>query len=110
MKIIYNKLVRDRIPEIIENDNHTPVTRKLNKADFKKELLKKLEEEAAEVSLAKGKKELINELADIQEIMLAVYDTFKIECSDVTKCARKKRSERGGFKKQIFLESVVENK
>lgn len=110
MKKAYNKLVRDKIPEIIEADNCTSVTSKLKVAEFKKALMTKLLEESAEVVEAKNKKELVKELADLQEVLLSIYEVYKIECSEVTKTAAKRRKERGGFKKRIFLESVTPNK
>ncbi len=45
MERIYNKLVRDRIPEIIKNKGETPVTRVLKESEYKEELEKKLLEE-----------------------------------------------------------------
>jgi len=102
----YNKLVRDRIPEIITLDGYKPKTRKLKTAEYKKELLNKLVEEIKEVKRAPNKEELIDELADVQEILNAIYGAFKIECGDVTKTARKKRIKRGAFKNKIFLESI----
>ena len=48
MEKIYNKLVRDKIPEIIENDGEKPIVRVLNDNEYKKELEKKLKEEYEE--------------------------------------------------------------
>jgi len=105
-KKYYNKLIRDEIPGIIVANGLKPKTRKLKVSEYKKELLAKLLEETKEVKKAKNKEELIDELADIQEVMLAIYSAYKIECSDVTNMARKKRKKRGAFKKKIYLESV----
>ena len=49
MEKIYNKLVRDKIPEIIENDGETPIVRVLNDNEYKKELEKKLKEEDEDI-------------------------------------------------------------
>jgi predicted house-cleaning noncanonical NTP pyrophosphatase (MazG superfamily) len=102
----YNKLVRDGIPKIIVASGQKPKTRKLKISEYKRELLIRLLEEAKEVKKAKNKEELIDELADIQEVMTAIYSAYKIECSDVTRTARKKRQKRGAFKNRIFLQSV----
>ena len=102
----YRKLVRDRIPEIIKENGGVPQTRILTKKEFKEELLKKLVEEAKEASKSKEKDGLISELADIQEVLLSVYEIYSINCSDVTKTARKKRKERGAFNKRVYLEGV----
>lgn len=52
MEKIYNKLVRDKIPEIIENDGEKPIVRVLNDNEYKKELEKKLKEEYEEFLIA----------------------------------------------------------
>ena len=59
MEKIYNKLVRDNIPTIIEQDNEVPFTRILNDNDYKKELYKKLKEECDEVIDSKNTFELL---------------------------------------------------
>lgn len=103
----YNKLVRDRIPEIIEHNGGTPKVRRLKSKEFKVELLKKLNEEVAEVAEAKSKQQLIEELADVQEVLMAVYDAFGIDCKEVTKTARKKRKTHGAFTEKQFLITVI---
>jgi len=105
-KIVYNKLVRDNIPEIILADGCTPKIEKLNKSEYKIELKKKLVEEAKEVLSTDSKKDLIKELADIQEVLSGICESYKIECGDVTKLSRKIRKERGGFAKKIYLKYV----
>ena len=54
MERTYNKLVRDRIPDIIFSNNETPVTRILNDAEYKKALEEKLYEEYEEVLSSDG--------------------------------------------------------
>jgi len=103
---VYRKLVRDRIPEIIREHGGVPHTRKLTKKEFKEELLKKLVEEAKEASKAKEKDALVSELADIQEVLLSVYEIYSINRSDVTNTARKRRKERGAFLDRIYLKNV----
>lgn len=102
----YHKLVRDNIPDIIRSNGERPIIRKLSVAEYKKELLKKLQEEAKEVLEAKEKQERVKELSDVQEVLTAIYKAFDIACGDVTKMARQRRKERGGFSKRIFLKGV----
>ena len=64
MERIYNKLVRDNIPSIIEGNGETPITRILNEGEYKKELEKKLYEEYNEVLEASGE-DRVEELADM---------------------------------------------
>lgn len=102
----YKKLVRDLIPDVIKGKGHTPVIRKLRAAEYRHELKRKLVEEAQETLNAETKKDIVDEIADIQEVLTALYAAYGIACSDVTKAARKKRKERGGFTKRLYLEGV----
>jgi len=72
MKKIYNKLIRDKIPEIIEKNNGKPKIRKLKKTDFFVELKNKITEEGDELQKATTKEDLINELADILELVESI--------------------------------------
>ena len=101
----YNKLVRDKIPEIIKNNNETPITRILSDEEYKVELEKKLLEEYHEVLKASGN-ERLEELADMLEVMISLASLDDATLEDIIKIADKKRNKRGGFKEKIFLESV----
>lgn len=107
MKKIYNKLVRDKIPEIIENDGETPVVRVLNDNEYKKELEKKLKEEYEEVLLAKDKKERLEELADMLEVIRTLALLEDEDIQSVINIMDKKREKRGGFTKKLFLEKTI---
>lgn len=101
----YNKLVRDKIPEIIKNNNETPVTRILSDDEYKIELEKKLLEEYYEVIEATGKNRL-EEIADMLEVMIALANLENATLEDIMTIADEKRNKCGGFKEKIFLESV----
>lgn len=103
MKKVYNKLVRDKIPEIIKQNGDSCVTHKLRVREFKTELLNKLVEESKEVSSAKNKDELIKELADLKEVMITIENTYKITASMIEKVRKERNRKRGGFKKRVFL-------
>ncbi len=104
MKKVYNKLVRDRIPEIIKKNGDKCKVRKLNQKEFKIEALKKVVEEANEILGAKDSKdEMIKELADLQEIIETVMDSHRISKREVTKEKTSRKKQRGGFTKKIFL-------
>ena len=107
MDKVYNKLVRDRIPEIITANGEVPVTRVLDDKEYKEELEKKLYEEYQEVLGATGK-DRVEELADMLEIMkyLARLENSTIE--EVTTIAQEKSAKRGAFDQKIFLEKVIE--
>ena len=102
----FNKLVRDKIPEIIENNNETCKTRVLDDEEYIKELNKKLLEEANEVVGATTKEDSLEELADLYEVMLAKLDTLESNMEEIKEIAESKTKKRGAFKKRIFLIST----
>ncbi len=109
MERVYNKLVRDKIPEIIEGKNETPVTRILNDDEYKLELEKKLYEEYKEVIESSGEDRLF-ELADMIEVIKSLALLSGKTLEDIIELANGKRNKRGGFEKKIFLEKVIESK
>lgn len=107
MERIYNKLVRDRIPEIIkENNDGEAVTRILSDEEYKKALEDKLYEEYQEVLDAK-ENDRIEELADMLEIMVSLAKLENSSLEDIIEIAKNKRNKRGGFEKRIYLEKVL---
>jgi predicted house-cleaning noncanonical NTP pyrophosphatase (MazG superfamily) len=101
------KLVRDKIPElIIQNDKKIPVTRIFDDQEYVKELLKKLQEEANEVVESEPGEQRKEELADILEIMKAIAIVENTNLEDIEKIRAKKADERGGFEKKILLEEI----
>jgi len=103
----YNKLVRDRIPEIIKNDGQIPKTRIMDDKEYRSELLKKIVEEAQEVAATEGnKKELIKELGDVLEVVDAIAMANGLDGHEIARVKNDRRSSRGGFEKRIFLESA----
>lgn len=107
MKKIYNKLVRDNIPNIIEQDNETPFTRILDDNEYRTELYRKLTEECNEVLTSESSEETLEELADVLEIIRSIAELENKKLDDIIEIANKKRSKRGGFEKRIFLEKTV---
>lgn len=107
MERIYNKLVRDKIPDIIAAKEETPVTSVLAEAEYKKALEDKLYEEYQEVVEASGD-ERCEELADVVEVIRALAKLENRSLEDIIKLADEKRAKRGGFDDRIFLEKVVE--
>ena len=97
---IYNKLVRDNIPEIMVQNGASPVTRILNDDEYLEELNRKLQEEVLEY-LNSGD---IEELADIEEVLLAILEIKNISKDMFENIRTQKVLKRGSFKKKIFLE------
>ena len=107
MEKIYNKLVRDNIPDIIRDDNRTPVTRNLTDAEYEKELYRKLVEECNEVYEAEDNSETCKELADVLEVIRAIANVKGKTLEDIIKLADDKRNKRGGFSKRVYLEKSI---
>lgn len=107
-KIIYNKLIRDKIPEIIKKSGGTSKIRELNKTDFKKELAKKILEEGKELCEVKTKVDVLNELSDLLELVYAIAEENKLSLEELGKNRVEKNLKRGGFEKRLFLEYVEE--
>ncbi|MBL7155244.1 MAG: nucleoside triphosphate pyrophosphohydrolase [Candidatus Portnoybacteria bacterium] len=102
---IYNKLVRDLIPEIIKKDGEVPKTRILNKREYKLELLKKLVEESKEALKTKdSKKDLTKEVGDVMEVLEAIKKAYNLDKKEILKLKKERKKKRGGFTKRIFLE------
>ena len=97
---VYNKLVRDKIPEIMIKNGAKPVIKVLNNEEYLKELNKKLLEEVHEYLEDNN----IEELADIQEVLLAILNAKNIKREELEEIRNAKVLKRGAFTKKIFLE------
>lgn len=106
MDQIFNKLVRDNIPNIIKNNGEESIIRILDDAEYRKELYKKLLEECNEVINSKNKEELLEELADVLEVIRSIAKLENNELDDVIEISDQKKLKRGGFEKRIFLEKT----
>lgn len=102
----YNKLIRDRIPELIERDNGTPSLSILDAPSFQKALKEKLVEEAKEVLGAESKEGFIDELGDLLEVIDTLLTNDGLSIDEVRSRQAKKRAARGGFEQKIFLSYV----
>ena len=100
---IYNKLVRDNIPEIMIKNGAKPVTRILSDEEYIKELNKKLQEELNEY-LQDGD---VLELADLEEVLLAILKVKNITKEEFDNIRIEKVNKRGAFNKKIFLEKEL---
>ena len=105
MKTIrYHKLVRDRIPEIIEADGKQCVCSVLSEEDYLRLLDQKLDEELREYQESKS----MEELADLLEVMRAVARARSSSMEEVERIRIRKAEKRGGFERRILLEQVEE--
>ena len=104
MARIYNKLVRDRIPEIIESDGRKCTTEILSDDRWLQMLDAKLDEELAEYQESKS----LEELADLLEVMRTVVKARGWSWEQLEQARQEKAVRRGGFEKKILLKEVRE--
>jgi len=100
----YDKLVRGKIPQIIERTGKKAVYRILTETEYKEYLEKKLDEEVAEFHESKS----IEELADIYEVLVALIAVNGASYTEFRQILDSKREKCGGFEKRICLVEVEE--
>ena len=103
-KVVYNKLVRDKIPEIIEESGKTCETKILSDEEYLQMLDKKLDEELAEYH----KDQNIEELADLLEVLYATAKARGYSIEELENVRVEKQKARGSFDNKILLQSVME--
>lgn len=99
---VYNKLIRDNIPEIIDMDGKKSNIKVLDNDEYLKSLNSKLQEELDEY-YEDGN---IKELADLVEVIYAILNHKEVSIEEFEKIRLNKKITRGGFDKKLFLVSV----
>lgn len=100
----YNKAVRDRIPEIIEQSGDSCNVKTLSDSEFLEVLEKKLSEEIQEYQQGKS----VEELADVMEVIYRIAELRGVPREELEKIRGKKAKDRGGFEKNLFLVDTKE--
>lgn len=103
-RITYNKLVRDRIPEIIEESGKRCKVRVLDDEEYLRMIDAKLDEELAEYH----KDQNIEELADLLEVIYAAVSARGYDAKQLEEVRAAKAEERGGFQKRLLLVETEE--
>ncbi len=103
-KQVYHKLVRDKIPEIIEKQGKTCATETLSWEEYLRLAEEKLNEELAEYQASKS----LEELADLLEVMEAVVSARGWTWEELLVARDEKRQKRGAFQGRILLKEVIE--
>ena len=103
-EIIYEKLVRDKIPEIIEKSGKQCEIEILSDEKYLEMIDKKLDEELAENYKDKN----LEELADLLEVIYAATKARGYSIEELEKVRVEKVEKRGGFDKKILLKKVIE--
>lgn len=100
----YRKLIRDRIPEIVEAQGLRCRTRRLSPVAYSRALKEKLLEESRELIEARGRNAVLNELVDLRELLDACRRALGVGPGAFKRLVREKHRARGGFRKRLFLE------
>jgi len=98
----YNKLVRDKIPDIIKQKGSTPVIKIASDEEYLGKLIEKFKEESDEF-LKEFSEE---ELADLLEVIYAICDFKKINRENLEILRKEKSEKRGSFKNKIILKET----
>ncbi|WJQ82612.1 nucleoside triphosphate pyrophosphohydrolase [Brevibacillus brevis] len=105
--IVYNKLIRDKIPQIMKEKGKEFTVHKLSNEQFETELKNKLSEELQEFNQATPQEE-IEELADMVEVIYAYLKYKGVSINEFEKIRLNKQEKRGGFEEKLFLVDVKE--
>jgi predicted house-cleaning noncanonical NTP pyrophosphatase (MazG superfamily) len=102
------KLVRDKIPDIIRASGRTPRVTTLGAAEYRSALRDKLREEVDELLAAQSTGAVIEEAADVLEVLTAIAAEHDHSLADIVDVAHRKRAEKGGFERRLRLGGVDE--
>jgi len=105
----YNKLIRNKIPQIIKANGKTPTTRILTEDEYIKEICQKTEEELTEYLEATAKENKLEELSDLLELINALAEHEGSTLEEINNIRKKKAEERGGVSDRVFLIEVTDN-
>ncbi|MDR3599324.1 MAG: nucleoside triphosphate pyrophosphohydrolase [Desulfosporosinus sp.] len=101
---VYNKLIRDKIPQIIEQSGKQAIVEVVSGKVYLELLNAKLGEELQEYLDS----ESVEELADLVEVVYAILDDKKIPLQEFELIRKQKVQERGAFKKKLLLKEVID--
>lgn len=100
------KLVRDKIPQIMRNNNKDPNYRVMDKDEYRRELYRKLGEEFREYRQASDYLGKVEELADLLTVIKGIVDMDNILIDDVVSKAKSKNLEKGEFVERFYLDNT----
>lgn len=104
---LQNKLWRDKVVTAIQSQGSVLEMRRLDDHEFDEKLRLKLLEECEEVQAAHTQQELIEELADVYEVIDALCALHGTQSAEVREAQRLKRLEKGGFDKRLFVSKAT---
>ncbi len=102
-KIYYNKLCRDNVPDIIAAKGFECDVREVDHDEYRREIVRKVYEEASGVSNHSGRESLLKELADLVITLDAVSKEFGITDEELDEAVEKSIEEKGGYESMLYL-------
>lgn len=103
-RVIYNKLIRDLIPNKIEKNGGSCEVRRIdNDVEFKEELLKKVKEEAEELTSASTREDFLSEYADLMVALDTLTKLMEFSEADIRTALTENIDRKGGFNERLFL-------
>ncbi|MDD5341894.1 MAG: nucleoside triphosphate pyrophosphohydrolase [Patescibacteria group bacterium] len=102
-KIYYNKLIRDKIPQVMEKSGARYNVHVISQKQFKEELLKKVGEEASGLLTSKNKIGVIQEIGDVITVIEEIKRIFKITDREIKQTMVRAFKRKGGFRKRLYL-------
>lgn len=104
---IFNKLIRDKMPELFQEEGSKIDVRELHdKIDFLNILYKKAQEELQELFAAQSFTEIVEECADVEEVLQTFKQIHGISQDQIEAARLVKQQQRGGYNRQLFLTTV----
>lgn len=104
-KMKYDKLVRDKIPEIIKKSGFTPITHAASDAESCSKVKEKLCEEVGELNDCDSA-HIAEELADVLEVIYTIGEYYGVDKKELERIRQEKAITRGSFKERIILDEV----
>ncbi len=105
----FHKLVRDKIPVLIESHAEQALVTKVSSNELMMLLKEKAIEEALELYWSRNNDAVVEEMADLLEVIMGACKAYGLEFEDIKTIARKKREKRGGFENGVILVATKEN-
>lgn len=102
-KIYYNKLCRDKIPQIIKDKGFDCEVRAVEHEEYKREIIRKVYEEASGITLHGSHEHMVAEMADLILTLEAVKKEFEISEQEINDAVQKSLDEKGGYADRLYL-------
>ncbi len=102
-QIYYNKLCRDKIPAIIKSKGYECEVRIVGHDEYKREIVRKVYEEASGITDRSSKDHMVEELADLLITLEALKKEFNISDSEVSAAIEASLGDKGGYEERLYL-------